>query len=184
MRRGEINCGSTRQLLEGRPVLPELRDALVPRSRRRRFGILRPVIGRPVQFLVVRVAAEVENVAVASGGDARAAARAYTAGRPAFSPRAAAGIPSTAVSKPTCASSQARRRQTCCRIASSEAMSVSVLSRCTLAPLLLFRFQHPRRIPFDHVVDRGSVADVADAVELIRRLENDRARGRRASTVR
>src|SRR3954447_16811929 len=106
-------------------------------------------------------------------------------GRPSgFLPRSAAGMPSTTVSNPTCASSQARRRPTCCRIASSEAMSPpSTPHPGTLAPLapwhpgtlLLFCLQHPRRIPFDHVVDRGSIPDVADAVELIRRLENDRS---------
>src|SRR4051794_30136890 len=41
-----------------------------------------------------------------------------------------------------------------------------------LVPLFL---QHAGRIPFDHVIGRGTVADVPDAVHLVRRLENHRA---------
>src|SRR4051812_32964285 len=97
-------------------------------------------------------------------------------------PRAAGGISPTAASNPAWASSHPSTRERCSRISDSFDIGPSphvargtwhVARLGTSGTLSGSSLEHPRRIPLDHVVDGGAVSDVADAVQLIRRLEND-----------
>ena len=112
--REEIDRGIVGQGVERGAVAADGGDALLPGLGRRRLRVRGPVVRGPGQLLVAGVAAEVEDVVLRAPDVLDELPRRVREALRCDAPEGG-GMPLTAASKPTCASSQSRILRRCAR---------------------------------------------------------------------